>query len=56
MKLIYLKGSLEISRASGWGDTMAMWDCFNVPGIVDGSTRTLETIKEIRRGAHYENY
>ncbi len=48
MRLVYLKGSLEASREQGWGDALAMWNCFNVPGIQDGSTRTLETIKGLR--------
>lgn len=47
MRLVYLKTSLEVSRANGWGDTMAMWTVFGVPGIAEGSTRTLFTIRRI---------
>jgi hypothetical protein len=47
IKLVYLQGSLEVSRKSGWGDKMAMWNVYGVAGIPEGSTRTLLTIKDL---------
>ena len=51
-RLVYLKESLEISRCNGWGDVMAMWNIygFNDPCYPDGTTLTLETIKNLRKG------
>lgn len=54
MRLVYLKGSLEMSRESGWGDSMAMWNVYGVSGIADGSSRTISTIKNIRDGVYKE--
>ena len=49
MRLLYLKNSLEISRENYGGDCMAMWNVYGMShlGIVDGSSRTLSTIKDI---------
>lgn len=50
MKLVYVKGSLEISVKNGWGTSMAMWNLFDTPCPElhpNGSTITLGTVREM---------
>lgn len=51
MRLHYLKNSLEISRESFGSDMLTMWNVTGAchPCFPDGTTVTLETVKNIRR-------